>query len=92
MPCHMPPWPKISQFHSVFWKIWQNHMVVLLVGLAPLNMGNPGSVPDYCNGLEIISCDIEVSIVKVQNKDIATNIILAFLASNSDHGTNQCWL
>ena len=48
--------------------------------------------PDYCNGLEIISCDMEVTIVKVRNKGIATNLILAFLAANSDHGTNQCWL
>ena len=36
----MPPYgPKFSQFHAVFRKIWQNHM------LAPPPMGNPGSAP-----------------------------------------------
>ena len=32
--------PKFSQFHVVFRKIWQNHM------LAPPPTGNPGSAPD----------------------------------------------
>ena len=31
--------PKFSQFHVVFRKIWQNHM------LAPPPAGNPGSAP-----------------------------------------------
>ena len=31
--------PNFSQFHAVFWKIWQNPM------LAPPPTGNPGSTP-----------------------------------------------
>ena len=38
---------KISQIHAVFWKIWQNHMLVPLRDLVPPPMGNPGSAPDY---------------------------------------------
>ena len=33
------PGPKFSQFHAVFWKIWQNCM------LAPPPTGNPGPAP-----------------------------------------------
>ena len=40
-PRHMPLTygPKCSQFHAVFWKIWQNHM------LAPPPTWNPRSAP-----------------------------------------------
>ena len=40
---------KFSQFHAVFRKIWQNHMLAPLGGLAPPPMGNPGSAPGVCN-------------------------------------------
>ena len=40
-----PLHPKFSQFHAVFQKIWQNHMLALPGGLAPPPMGNPGSAP-----------------------------------------------
>ena len=44
-----PPYgPKFSQFHVVFQKIWQNHMLVPPPpprGLAPPPTGNPGSAP-----------------------------------------------
>ena len=42
-----PPYdPKFSQFHAVFHKIWQNHMLAPLPGgLAPPPTGNPGSAP-----------------------------------------------
>ena len=41
-----PHGPKFSQFHAVFRKIWQNHM------LAPPPTGNPGSAPD--DGYEMV--------------------------------------
>ena len=34
--------PKFSQFHAVFRKIWQNHMLAPPGGLAPPPTGNPG--------------------------------------------------
>ena len=37
--------PTFSQFHAVFRKIWQNHMLAPPGGLAPLPMRNPGSAP-----------------------------------------------
>ena len=41
-----PPWgPKFFQFHAVFGKIWQNHM------LAPPPRGNPGSATVNCEFL-----------------------------------------
>ena len=42
-----PHGPKISQISAVFWKIWQNCMLVPPRGLVPPPMGNPGSVPDW---------------------------------------------
>ena len=45
--------PKFSQFHAVFRKIWQNHMLAIHPtpppsgGLAPPPTGNPGSAPDF---------------------------------------------
>ena len=48
-PQHVPP-PnslKFSQIQAVFWKIWQNHMLVPPKDLVPPTMGNPGSAPDY---------------------------------------------
>ena len=36
---------KFSQFHAVFRKIWQNHMLASPRGLAPPPTGNPGSAP-----------------------------------------------
>ena len=51
MPPVRPHGPKFSQFHAVFWKIWQNRMLVP-PGLAPPPTENPGSVPakfpKYC--------------------------------------------
>ena len=45
-PSVRPPYsPKFSQFHAVFGKIWQNHMLAPPGGLAPPPMGNPGSTP-----------------------------------------------
>ena len=40
-----PPYgPKFSQFHAVFQKIWQNHMLASSPrGLSPPPTGNPGS-------------------------------------------------
>ena len=48
--CASPYGPKISQFHAVFRKIWQNHMLAPPQGggLAPPPMGNPGSAPARC--------------------------------------------
>ena len=47
-PQHAPPYsPKFSQFHAVFQKIWQNHMLAAPQGSAPPPTGNPGSAPDY---------------------------------------------
>ena len=48
-PRHVPPTygPKCSQFHAVFWKIWQNHMLAsppCRVDAPPT--GNPGSAPE----------------------------------------------
>ena len=34
---------KFIQFHAVFGKIWQNHVLVPPGGLAPPSRGNPGS-------------------------------------------------
>ena len=43
----LPYSPKFSQFHAVFWKIWQNCMLVPPSGrLAPPPTRNPGSAPD----------------------------------------------
>ena len=36
-----------SEFHAVFHKIWQNHMLSPPGGLAPPPMGNPGSAHGY---------------------------------------------
>ena len=46
-PRRVPPYgPKFSQFHPVFHKIWQNHMLPPPPrGLAPPPTGNPGSAP-----------------------------------------------
>ena len=38
-----PPGSKFFQFHAVFGKIWQNHMLVPPGELAPPPRGNPGS-------------------------------------------------
>ena len=44
-----PYGPKFSQFHAVFRKIWQNHMLAPPRRLAPSPTGNPGPAPgsDY---------------------------------------------
>ena len=39
--------PKFSQFHAVFRKIWQNHMLTSPGGLAPPPTGNSGFVPAF---------------------------------------------
>ena len=46
-PARPPYGPKCSQFHAVFRKMWQNHMLVRPPpgGLAPPPTGNPGSAP-----------------------------------------------
>ena len=36
LPPHAPLRSKISQFHVVFWKIWQNHMLYSMEGWRPL--------------------------------------------------------
>ena len=42
-----PPYgPKLSKFHAVFCKIWQNHTLAPPGGLAPLPTGIPLSAPD----------------------------------------------
>ena len=49
LPARAPPpprGPKFSQFHAVFCKIWQNHMLTPPGGLAPPPTGNPRSAPD----------------------------------------------
>ena len=43
--CAPPYGLKFSQFHAVFRKIWQNHMLAPPGGLAPPPMGNPGFAP-----------------------------------------------
>ena len=45
----VPPYgPKFSQFHAVFRRIWQNHMLPPPTGeLAPPPTGNPGSAPAF---------------------------------------------
>ena len=45
--CTPPNSLKFSQIHAVFWKIWQNCMLVTPRELVPPPMGIPGSVPDY---------------------------------------------
>ena len=40
-----PDGPKSSQFHALFWKIWQNRMLMPPRGLVPPPLGNPGSAP-----------------------------------------------
>ena len=40
-----PNGPKFAQFHAVFRKFWQNHMLAPPGGLAPPPTGNPLSVP-----------------------------------------------
>ena len=44
--CPPPYGPKFSQFHAVFLKIWQNHMLAPPGGLVSPPRGNPGSAPD----------------------------------------------
>ena len=48
-PKSAPYGPKFSQFHAVFRKIWQNHMLVPPGGLAPPPTGNPRSAPGKTN-------------------------------------------
>ena len=38
---------KFSQIHAVFWKFWQNDMLVPPGWLVLPPMGNPRSAPDY---------------------------------------------
>ena len=45
---HPPYGSKFSQFHAVFRKIWQNHMLAPPRGLAPPPTRNPGSAPVFC--------------------------------------------
>ena len=42
-----PPGPKFFQFHAVFGKIWQNHMLAPPGELAPPPQGNPGSATGH---------------------------------------------
>ena len=72
-PRRAPLRPKISQFHTVFRKIWQNHMMAPLGGLAPLLRGilDP-PLPWYLNqlhwwilgGPNSISCSFWENIAK----------------------------
>ena len=57
-PTAPPPGPKCSQFHAVFCKMWQNHMLahpppppLRHRGLVPHPMGNPRSAPVNYLGL-----------------------------------------
>ena len=56
VPSARPPYgPKFSQFHAVFHKIWQNHMLAPPRGLAPPPTGNPGSAPDLYGHITVRS-------------------------------------
>ena len=48
-----PNGPKFSQFHAVFRKIWENHM------LAPPPTGNPGSAPVNVTSSELYELKTE---------------------------------
>ena len=43
--------PKVSQYHAVVWKIWQNCMLAHPGGLAPPSMENPGSAPEAVSNM-----------------------------------------
>ena len=44
----VPPYgPKFSQFHAVFWKKCQSHMLAPPGGLVPPPVGNSGSAPGH---------------------------------------------